>query len=255
MSTKPYNNFGVNDLASPPSRQPYVNSTVELGYFSQTYTVGAWCSLNTNLITNNGLATTESVPTYTNGIPNVTPTVTGLKILNAGIYKITLSVFPALTNANASGTISYNFGYVPQFNTTQTTNAVNSFGGSGNSYGVPDGFGLYTFDNNINRNNPGIISWLPTGYTNGGFTKILATNELNYTYNYNSSGVAISPNYYIAHGICTSEITFFVTDDFITGLNPYIFLNVCGTAVITMSNCYFTLELISTQCPPVNPYI
>jgi hypothetical protein len=239
MSTKPYNNFGVNDLASPPTRQPYVNSIVEFGYFSLNNTVGNWYSMNTNLITNNGLATTASVQTYTNGALSA-QSVYALQIKNAGIYKITLSVFPALTNANGSGTISYNFGYVPQYNTAQT-NAVNAFGGAG--FTSTPGLGMYTYDKTYNQNIPGIISWLPTGYTGGTFTRFSATNELNYTYNYNSSGVFISPNYYIANGICTSEMTFFVTGQ------QNIFLNVCGTSVITMSNCYFTLELISTQYP------
>ena len=241
-SIKPYNNFGVNDLAIPPIRQPYVNSIVEVGYFSPSNTVGnTWYSMNTNLITNNGIATTASVTAQTNGSPS-SPNqyVTGLKIKNAGIYKITLSVFPALTNANINGNISYNFGYVPQWTTGQTY-AINAFGGAGSSSG---GFGLYTFDNNLNKNIPGIISWLPTGFaTTVGFTKISATNELNYTYNYNTSGQATGSNYYIANGICTSEMTFFVTEQ------QNIFLNICGGNTLTMSNCYFTLELISTQQP------
>jgi hypothetical protein len=251
MSTIPYNNLGVNDLAIPPTRQPYVNSIVEVGYFSSR-TVGNWYSMNTNLITNNGLATTVSVTAISNGNTSGF-NVTGLKILNAGIYKITLSVFPILTNnALVNGSISYNFGYVPQYNTL-TTNAVNAFGGAG--FTSNPGFGMYTYDKTTNQNIPGIISWLPTGYTNGNFTKISATNELNYTYDFLNTLIALnSQNYYIANGICTSEITFFVTDAFITGLNPYIFLNVYGisnstTSIVTMSNCYFTLELISTQYP------
>ena len=130
-----------------------------------------------------------------------------------------------------------------QWNTAQT-NPVNSFGGSGSSPPLVGGFGLYTFDNNLNKNIPGIISWLPTGFaTTVGFTKILNTNELNYTYNYNTSGQATGSNYYIANGICTSEMTFFVTEQ------QNIFLNICGGNTLTMSNCYFTLELISTQYP------
>jgi photosystem II stability/assembly factor-like uncharacterized protein len=219
MST-PYNNFIVNDLADTPVAQPYVNSNVEVGYFYSPSAIGGWYSMNTVVSTTNGIAT---LGTSMSGIA-------GLKILNAGIYKIHLSFFP-LSAASDGSDIKFNFGTTRQVN-NPTTNKVNAFGGSNN-------YGMYTFDNNYNNRYPGIISWLANGYqigsTNAGFAK--SAGELNFTY-----GVFGYPNNGdLYSGCCSTQITFILNGE------TTIYFNVSATSSgTTMSNCYFTLELISS---------
>jgi hypothetical protein len=229
MSTKPFNNLIVNDLNTNP--QPYVNSTTEVGYFSNVgFTIYSnWYSLNTNLNTNNGIATRGAVQTNN---------MYGLKILNPGIYKINLSFSPYGTSSNGSS-ISFNFGTAFQNGTNTSNNDIFGFGrqGEGN-------YGMYTYGPN-NLNTPGIISWIANGYNMisapGKFligdNSAPVTGNLRFSYDTDAaSGTGV-----IFNGICSTEITFFVTN-----ANTTIYFNVNSTNGVAMSNCYFTLQLMST---------
>ena len=233
MSTKPFNNLIVNDLTTPvPVQQPYVNSTTEVGYFSNpngssgilnaTY----WYSLNTTLKTNNGIASSSS----------------GLKILNPGIYKLNLSVWP---DPGTSGNLRFNFGTLFQNGNNLLNNDISAFGGSNAYY-------MHTFDNNINKNIPGIISWIANGYgyNSGSSPSAFSFNtsyQLSYIYYYSTT--TAEGTQFISNGICTTEITFFVNQS-----NTIIYFNVNpSTSNVKMSNCYFTLQLMSTYNVPVSP--
>jgi len=232
MSTTPYNNLRVNDLTTPvPVPQPYVNSTVEVGYFrnptanSGILTSTHWYSLNTTLLTKNGIAILGSS--------------NGLKILNPGIYKLNLSVYP---EPNNNGNLLFNFGIVFQDGTNGLNTNISAFGGTNPYY-------MHTFDNNINQNIPGIISWIANGYNYGATTgskfSFNTVYELSYNYYYTTTLITSSASNFISNGICTTEITFFVNQP-----NTIIYFNVNpSTSDVKMSTCYFTLKLMSTQHP------
>jgi hypothetical protein len=237
MSTTPYNNLIVNDLNT--NQQPYVNSTTEVGYFSNVSTnfaiYGAWYSLNTNLNTNNGIATL--------GLPQ-TNNMYGLKILNPGIYKINLSFFPSETSSNGSA-ISFNFGTAFQNGTNTSNNDISGFGREGlGNYG---NYGMYTYGP-ANINIPGIISWIANGYNsiNTSPSSFLIGSNIapvsgNLRFTYNADATSGTGGGVIFNGICSTEITFFVTQP-----NTTIYFNVISTNGVVMGNCYFTLQLMST---------
>ena len=217
MSNIPYNNFTILDLNGV--QQPYVNSTTEVGYFTGS-SVGPilqnrWRSLPAVLNTNNGIASVDA---------------SGLTILNPGVYSIKLSLFPTSTQ-DGSSNISFNFG--TRYLYDVSTNVVaNSFGGVRPT-------GMFTYDASNNPYIPGIITWVADGYSSGNtgsnFVKT-QTNEL--SYNYSTAGTGGQ----IFSGICTTEMTFVIV------IPKTIYFNVStnSTAGVTMGNCVFTLQLISS---------
>jgi hypothetical protein len=220
MSTIPYNKYTVRDLTN--NKQPYVNSTREVGYFNGTSVgtipINKWYSLPAVLNTNNGIANVDA---------------SGVRILNAGIYSINLSLFPTTTQ-DVSSNISFNFG-TTYLSNISTNVLANSFGGV-------EPTGMFTYDASNNYNTPGIISWVADGYSSGNsgsnFVKT-QTNEL--SYNYYTAGTGGQ----IFSGICTTEITFFIDEP------TTIYFNVSGNSTtVTMNNCFFTLQLISTYYFP-----
>jgi hypothetical protein len=220
MSTIPYNKYTVRDLSNV--KQPYVNSTSEVGYFTGT-SLGTipqnkWRSLPAVLVTNNGIANVDA---------------SGVRILNAGIYSINLTLFPTSTQ-DVSSNISFNFGttYLVDVSTNEQ---ANSFGGV-----CPTG--MFTFDISNNPYSPGIISWVADGYSSGNtgsnFVKT-QTNEL--SYNYSTAGTGRQ----IYSGNCTTKMTFILNS------SATIFFNVStnSSTGVTMGSCVFTLQLISTYTP------
>jgi photosystem II stability/assembly factor-like uncharacterized protein len=225
MSNAPYNNYSVLDLSG--NEQPYVNSTSEFGYFSGrsvgTIPKSSWHSLPAVLTTNNGLA--------------ILDTSGGLTILNSGIYKINLSLFPTLIQ-DGSTNISFCFGSTYLSNISSTT-IVNAFGG-------PHPSGMFTYDPSYNPTKPGIISWVANGYSSGNsttsnFVKNSTTNELGYEYY--TGGNSTQTLY---SGICTTEITFIINSQ------TSIFFNVStnSSTGVSFGNCCFTLQLISNLISP-----
>jgi photosystem II stability/assembly factor-like uncharacterized protein len=221
MSIIPFTNFTVIDLSNV--QQPYVNSCTEYGYFNGT-NLGTiandlWRSLPATLNTNNGIASVDASG--------------GLRILNPGIYSINLSIFPTAIK-DGSSNISFNFGttYLPSVSTSLPAGA---FGGARVN-------GMFTYDPFYNPYSPGIISWVADGYSSGNntasnFIKNSTTNEL--SYNYFNAGYLNGPLY---SGNCTTQMTFIINSP------ETIYFNVSTNISpgVTMGNCVFTLELIST---------
>jgi hypothetical protein len=222
MSITPYNNLSVIDLNG--NQQSYVNSTTEVGYFSGEYSgtipKGTIFSLPAFLKTNNRVATVDPSGSF------------GLK-LNAGIYKINLSLFPTSTQ-DGSSNISFNFG-TRQILYDPSTNLVSAFGGVRPT-------GMITYDPSNNPYSPGIISWVADGYSSGNsisdFQQIPYTYEL--AYKYNNAGY---PDKKLYSGISTTEMTFVLDSSANIFFNAYNNSN----ADITMGNCCFTLKLISSS--------
>jgi hypothetical protein len=227
MSIIPYNNFTVRDLSNV--EQPYVNSTREVGFFSggNLGAVGTnrWLSLLTYLNTNNGIARVSA-----DG---------GLTILNSGIYKINLSLFPT-SSQDGSSNILFNFGTRRIRNEGPTlTSYINAFGGV-----CPTG--MFTYDPSNNPYIPGIISWVAEGYSSGNsrisnFVTNSTTNELSYNYSIDCSAGQIYS------GISTTEMTCIIAP------SATIYFNVStnSTSSATLGNCCFTLEFISTISIPI----
>jgi len=220
MSIKPYNNFTVRDLSNVV--QPYVNSTSEVGYFSGrslgTLLTSKWYSLPATLNTNNGIANVNA-----NG---------GL-ILQPGVYKINLSLFPTTTQ-DGSSNISFNFG-TSYLSNSSTSSSATAFGG-------PCSTGMFTYDPFYNPYSPGIISWLADGYssansTNDNFVKNPTTNEL--SYNYYNAGFPNGGALY--GGIFTTKITFILD----SSATIYFNVSTSSTTGVIMGNSCFTLNLIS----------
>ena len=221
MSIKPYNNLTVRDLSNV--EQPYVNSTTEFGYFRGgslgTIANGLWQSLPTTLKTNNGIANVDA---------------SGGLILQPGIYKINISLFPTTTQ-DGSSNISFNFG-TRYLSNISTSSSATAFGG-------PCSTGMFTYDPFNNPYSPGIISWVADGYNSGtntisNFVKNPTTNEL--SYNYYNSGYSDGTLY---GGNCTTEITFVIDS------SETIYFNVSTSSVtgVIMGNSFFTLEFISSN--------
>ena len=225
MSTTPFNNFRVNDLTSPQNTQPYVNSTVELGYFDNgfagTTSPTYWTSMPTVLLTNNGIAIAAADNTGVN--------TEGLSIKSAGVYKLNLTVYiTSGGNGGAFNAINFNFG-------SQALSQPDLFA----SFGGSQVAGQMLSYSNTNTNYPGIISWNVDSYSSGnngvsGFS--LSNNQLRYSYfsKVNNTGL-------IYPGICTTEITFVLNAPTII-----FFIVQCDNA-IQMGRSYFTLELITTN--------
>jgi photosystem II stability/assembly factor-like uncharacterized protein len=221
MSIIPYNNFTVRDLSNV--LQPYVNSLQEFGYFSGgnlgTIANGLWRSLPAVLNTNNGIATRDA---------------SGGLILQAGIYKINLSLFPTTTQIGRSN-ISFNFGTRYLVN-DPSTNIVNAFGGV-------QPIGMFTYDPSNNPYSPGIISWVANGYDSSNntistFIKNPITSELSYNYfnaGYPNGGALYS-------GIFTTKMSFILD----SSASIYFNVSTNSTTGVTMGNSFFTLNLIST---------
>jgi hypothetical protein len=221
MSIIPYNRFTVRDLSNV--LQPYVNSLQEFGYFNGgnlgTIANGLWRSLPAVLNTNNGIATRDA---------------SGGLILQAGIYKINLSLFPTTTQVGRSN-ISFNFGTRYLVN-DPSTNIVNAFGGV-------QPIGMFTYDPSNNPYSPGIISWLANGYdssnnTISNFVKNPTTNEL--SYNYNNAGYPNGGALY--SGILTTKMSFILD----SSASIYFNVSTNSTTGVSMGNNCFTLSLISS---------
>jgi hypothetical protein len=215
MSIKPYNSYSVIDLSGV--QEPYVNSSVEFGYFGNLgYVSNAnYYSMPTHLLTNNGVANVD--------VSN------GLHLLNSGIYKLNLSIDCSSTSISTTdGTIYFNFGTI-QLSNTSPTSITGSFGGSHTSR-------MYSYGSN-STSYPGIISWVTEAYTAGTNSTLSqnsnSNNELVYNYSYNSNGAGV-----ILQGICTTEITFVISQP------TTIFFNIGGSLNLTMGNSYFTLQLM-----------
>jgi len=222
MSITPYNNFTVRDLSGV--QQPYVNSTTEVGYFSGdnlgTISQNKWYSLPAVLTTKNGIANVDA---------------SGVRILNPGIYSIKLSVFP-ITTEDGSSNISFNFGTSYLFDVL-TNVSTDAFGGVQPS-------GMFTYAPLYNSYTPGIISWVATGYSSGNNTMsnfLVNPSTYELSYNYYNAGYPTTKALY--SGICTTETTF------ILDYSATIFFNVStnSSTGVTMGNCSFTLQLISTN--------
>jgi hypothetical protein len=222
MSIIPYNNLTIIDLSNV--QQPYINSCTEFGYFNGTnlgiIPKDRWYSLPAVLNTRNGIARVDA-----SGV-----------ILQAGIYKINLSLFPTSTQ-DGSSNITFNFGTRYLFN-EPSANIVNAFGGV-------EPTGMFTYDPSNNPYSPGIISWVADGYNSGNstidnFVKNPITNEL--SYNYFNAGYPPANNNALYSSIFTTKMSF-VLDSSAT-----IYFNVStnSNTGVTMGNSCFTLSLISS---------
>ena len=232
MSITPYNNYTVADLTGV--QQPYVNSTVEFGYFGSLGPVSNLYSMPTYLNTNNGIATVDASG--------------GLNILQAGIYTLNLSIDCSATSMTISptnnfGIIYFNFG-TTKLNAVSLANITGSFGGTHTS-------GMFSYGSNA-TSYPGIIDWLVNSFTTGANTTpskyYIKNNQLMWGYacnNFSNSGP-------LSSGICTTKITFIINTPTIIYLNTCCIDNV-GIPVytLTMGKSYFTLELISNIPPTI----
>ena len=156
MSITPYNNYTVRDLSG--IQQPYVNSTTEFGYFgSLPQPVSNFNSLPTYLNTNNGIARVDASG--------------GLNILQAGIYKLNLSIDCSATNITTTTNnlqIYFNFGTT--FLKNQARSALTgSFGGIHTS-------GMFSLGSN-STTYPGIINWVSNSLVTKRFGKDFTKKE------------------------------------------------------------------------------
>ena len=171
-----------------------------------------WDSANTFVTTNNGIANVGSN--------------SGLNILNAGIYKLDVSLYPVSTGDGGQfNTIYFSFG------TTYLNNASTPSG----TFGGSKTLDTYSYTTTY----PGIISWLTNAFSSANST----TSELDTTSGYlvykyysksNNSGELYS-------GICTTQITFTINAPTI------IYFNVACSVGISVGNSYFVLQMISSQ--------
>jgi hypothetical protein len=204
---------------------PYVNSTVEVGYFNGVSNSSAnWYTQPAVTLTTNGIATTSS-----DG---------GLIIINEGIYRLSVSLdLYEGGNAGSPNTIQFAFGTSP-LGTNGTSSPTNLLGGSN---------GIYTKAfSSSNTINPGIISWLVSSgssinTTPGKFDFI--NNQLVYNF-YNQ----INNEGEQYQGICTSELVFTLNTP-----NTAIYLNASESSGQFFYTSYFVLNMISSTPIPQPP--
>ncbi len=216
--------------------QPYVNSLVEIGYFGNTsYTTLTqyyWQSVPIAFQTNNGLATVSGT--------------SGLRILNPGIYKLTVSL--NFVNTPASGnqtTFFICFGTNQLTDTSALTGTLGGTPGYGNNY---------TYDGSNNSTHPGILSWIVNAFNPGTLVPIQSSlftlnpsrfgtgnnftsnTPLLYYFYASTSGSSTTP------AICSSELMITVN------AATTIYLNVSTDfGNFTINKSYFTLQLISSE--------
>lgn len=228
-------NYSVS-VAGAPSPTPYLNTTIETGYFYysnplQTIVSSNYYSLKTALTTSNGLITT--LDTAYGSAP--TASTAGFRVNSPGVYRLQL----ALDNARVTdGDRQYNQRH--GLGTTYLSNVVESsldvssfFGGNSSNYS-------YTIGTN-NSTDPGIISWTFNSYTNTttATAQCIALSKYNLALNFsgrgNSSG---QENPYF----CTSTIVFSVKDP-----SKTIYFQYQNQLGFKFGFTPFTLELLSTQ--------
>jgi hypothetical protein len=220
MSIIPYNNYTVTDLSG--LQQPYVNSTVEFGYFgsiaSNINYNNNWYSFPVFLNTNNGIASVSN--SY------------GLNILQAGIYKITLAMDFKTSGVISTNNVSVTFCFGNVY--------LNNVSLSG-SFGQSHTSGMISYGSNA-TSYPGIIDWITNSFSVGptlANNYVIANNLLMYVYYTQTDG-----NGTFSQGICTTEITFIINEPTI------IYLSAKTPSTLVMGKSYFTLQLINNIPPP-----
>lgn len=215
-----YNNYKVS------SNQPYINSSIEYGYFylnslgatSPSANANKWYSSIPVITSNNGIATV--------------PDGVSLSISSPGTYKLNIGLNIIATNgSNSANTTSFAFGNTRLF----SQDASGFFGGQINS-------GMYTNPNGY----PYIISWNTTAYSSGNSASSGNNINNNYlVYNFNGHSLSISngnSQFQQSPGICSTQIIFITTG------NQSIYLNfLCNQQNLTIANSFFTLQLLSTN--------
>jgi hypothetical protein len=246
-----YNSYQTHDTSG--NNNPYMNSLIEFGMFnkpgsySETNYDNAY-SLNTNLYTNNGIASLDNSVTDSSG--NI---IYGLKLNSAGIYKINLNFNPVYTpnGDGQSGRFSYAFS-TAFMNNADTTNISNN-----NGYGLFGGYvssNTYAFDpigqtiNGTlynNNSDPGILFWNNSSFSVG----TSSYNPFIQLYGNSSNQGYLFGNFptYVNNG--GLQYPFIMTGEMIfTTSNPTtIYLNMTCDFDMFLPNCYFTLQLLSTN--------
>jgi hypothetical protein len=227
--------FNSYQITRNSQTQPYVNSLVEIGYFGNTsYTTLTdyyWQSVPITFETTNALADASG---------------NGLRILNPGIYKLTVSLNFVNTPAGGQQTT-----FFICFGTTQLNNASALSGALG---GTPGHGSNYTYDSSNNATHPGILSWIINAFNPGTLVPIqfslFTLNPSRFgTENDGTSGVPLIYNFYASTSgsqttpaICSSELM--ITVNAATA----IYLNVATDfGNFTINKSYFTLQLISSE--------
>jgi hypothetical protein len=250
--TSRYNFYQTTDTSG--NIAPYLNSMIEFGYFNQPVGAsesknGEVYSLNTNLFTNNGIASLDD------RIPNPNESggyIYGLKLNSAGIYKITLNCNPTYSGTTGkSGYFSYAFSTEYMYGATDLTDS-GLFGGyaSVNTFAFdPIGQIIDGNQSTINGNDPGIIFW-----NNGIFTSAFTSEDVLYqpfriAFGGSNDGYLFGnfPTYVNNN---KQEYPFLMTGEmvFTTSQPTTIYFNMFFDFDTYLPNCYFTLQLLSTDC-------
>ena len=209
---------------------PSISNTVASGYFGKSSSTTLYNNSNWNSV---------GPCTLKNGGGIATSSGNALILTNIGIYRLNLSVdVTNVQNGGAQNTLSFAFGTSNISNVSSTS----SFIGTTSYLGSPNG-SMLANKGYYSTGNIQFISWITNAYSSG-------NNAIS---QYSSSGNPPWFNYYSRvnnnnltyPGLCCTEVVFTSRNN-----NQALYFNVnTDKDNVTMGQCYFVLQMLSTQIP------